>query len=594
MIVPKIIKGSDFTGLVHYLLSDQKAVPLGHIVTCNIMNLQCAADEMAMIAGLKPKVADPVCHIVISWAADENPNVAQQLQAGHEVLKALKFDNHQYVLVVHTEEKNGLAPGPNGRHYELHAAVNRVALDGSVNNLSWSYAVAECAAADISRRMGFSVVPGRFNGLGIHKPGLNGTIGTIRAQSGRLTIAEELRSDPAKMDALKDARSKDWAVFIATLRNFGIELCVARFNKGEVSGLTMVDRSDPRRRMALSNLENGLDRIKWGYGALAKDLGLLTAQDLQRLPKLDDVVSGRSARRYAAEENATRGNGRPRNTADFEAFEVAKATAIRLREEQAAQWRQEREAIYRRSKKQRERRYALKALRQRLLRQFFGRHSLAAMVINVLCDFDYNRDIKTISATRKKDLAKIRARAIAARTPIPTWTSWKRALEIAARSLPTALYPANEFNTNLINEVAAPSQPVFNQGEQTTVINIEHRTNTIQIPPVSSASSVSQNVMGARIVMQIPQPPALAGVSIQMAEDHYESGPALPVETAVVQNMDDVSQGIERMRRFLSPEAYYSRGSNSFEQRSQYTVRAPEAVIKHAIGTSQISTGVQR
>lgn len=214
MIVPKIETSQGFAGLISYVMGSDKAVKPGEFCAHHIVNLERAAEEMELVATMNRRVRNPVCHIIVSWSGTEAVTIPKQLAAGDKLLEALGLTDHQALIVPHKEPKQGVVPGPDGRHHEMHIIVNRVSPAGKINRLSHSYPTAEAAAARISRELGFAVVPGRFNREGIQKPGIGAMIGSIQGETGRPTIANEILDDPVRLEKLRQARKESWVFLL--------------------------------------------------------------------------------------------------------------------------------------------------------------------------------------------------------------------------------------------------------------------------------------------------------------------------------------------------------------------------------------------
>lgn len=77
------------------------------------------ADELKAAAGVKAtgrKMTTPVFAYSLSWHPTEQPTKADQIEAARETLKLLKLEEHQALIVCHTDEP----------HAHVHVIVNRV------------------------------------------------------------------------------------------------------------------------------------------------------------------------------------------------------------------------------------------------------------------------------------------------------------------------------------------------------------------------------------------------------------------------------------------------------------------------------------
>lgn len=277
-MIGKIVRGSDFAGLLRYLTAARKDLTPDHIETHHIVNADLAAQEMTAVADAathRNRIKRPVAHFMIGWRKDENPTLSQQKEVARRILRKLNLQAHQAVIVVHPEAKLGLRPGPDGRHFETHIAVNRVAFDGSVAKLDREFQRLEIACAEIAHEMNFLRVPGRHNdgAVELQVPGVGNRIGSIAAQTGTPTLGDELRQNHAAMERLRDARRQDWNALLSEFQALGIIIRPGRQRRRTDlhRGLVMVDRNEPERSIKISCLNSPGE--SWSSIALEKELG---------------------------------------------------------------------------------------------------------------------------------------------------------------------------------------------------------------------------------------------------------------------------------------------------------------------------------
>ena len=446
MIVAKILRSARFADVVNYVLGPDKGVEPGQFEARNIVDVGRAAPEMELLARRNHRAIDPCCHIIVSWSKDEDVTIPRQLKAGRKLLRALGLSDHQALIVPHREPKNGIIPGPNGRHYEMHIIVNRIHPDGHADRMSHSFPRAETAAYRISQEMGFGTVPGRFNsinntGPNISKPGLGARIGSIKGQTGRATLAEQLRDRPGVLDLLRTARKDNW---VSLLRAFGAQgIVIARppadtnaaLSRASTSakrvekrgpkyalkrGLVMMDAADPSRHIKLSSLDSPYE--KWGETALVKDLG--PVPDFMLAAAAADAWRKAAAR--TTQHEPIREQQLGIDPTSYRDFAVAEKKAKQALAEQIAADKTKRSEIYNNAKRQREAALAMAQMRRTLLRRFFGRGSLVAAAVNALLDQKLVLKLAAVADRRSAALAVIRDAAAAERVVLPRWAEWKR------------------------------------------------------------------------------------------------------------------------------------------------------------------------
>lgn len=446
MIVAKILKSARFADVVNYVLGPDKGVKPGQFQARNIVDVERATPEMELIARRNHRAIDPCCHIIVSWSKDEDVTIPRQLKAGRKLLRALGLSDHQALIVPHHEPKGGIIPGPNGRHYEMHIIVNRIHPDGHANRMSYSFQRAETAAYQISQEMDFDTVPGRFNSIAykgpkIAKPGLGAKIGSIKGQTGRATLADELRDRPGVLDLLRTARNDNW---VSLLRAFAAQgIIIARppadtnaaFARAIASaklvekygpefalkrGLVMIDAADPNRHIKLSSLDSPYE--KWGETALVKELG--PVPDVMLAAAAADAHRKAAAKRIPGEPDY--GTGLTPYPAGYREFAIAEQKAKRKLAEQIAADRVKRSAIYLGVKQQRDSALMIARLRRQMLRGFLGRRSLVASAINALLDHRLDVKLAALRSERDTALTALKDAAARERVAVPCWADWKR------------------------------------------------------------------------------------------------------------------------------------------------------------------------
>jgi len=446
LIVAKILRSAGFADVVNYVLGPDKGVKPGQFQTRNIVDVARAAPEMELIARRNHKAIDPCCHIIVSWSKDEDVTIPRQLKAGRKLLRALGLSDHQALIVPHYEPKDGIVPGPNGRHYEMHIIVNRIHPDGHADRMSHSFPRAETAAYRISQEMGFATVRGRFNsigveGAGISKPGLGAKIGSIKGQTGRATLADEIRDRPGVLDLLRTARKDNWVSLLRAFAAQGIiiarppadtraSLARASTSAKRVKkrgpeyalkrGLVMMDAADPKRHFALSSLDRPYE--KWGETALVKELG--PVPDVMLAAAAADAHRKAAAKRIPGEPDD--GTGLTPYPIGYREFAIAEQKAKRKLSEQIAADRVKRSAIYLGIKQQRDSALLIARMRRLMLRGFLGRRSLVASAINALLDHRLDLKLASLRSERDTALTALKDAAARERVAVPRWADWKR------------------------------------------------------------------------------------------------------------------------------------------------------------------------
>ena len=71
---------------------------------------------MQGVAALNDRCKDAVCHYELAWPPGERPTRPQWADSAFQTLKALGYEDHQYMIVAHDDKK----------HFHIHIMVNKV------------------------------------------------------------------------------------------------------------------------------------------------------------------------------------------------------------------------------------------------------------------------------------------------------------------------------------------------------------------------------------------------------------------------------------------------------------------------------------
>jgi len=121
-VQPSRKHSSSFKRLHEYLTQERDAdtgelVLRGDVVlSWNLLGFDTAAGEMQGVAALNDRCKDAVCHYELSWPPGERPTRPQWTDSALQTLKALGYEDHQYMIVAHDDK----------RHFHIHIMVNKV------------------------------------------------------------------------------------------------------------------------------------------------------------------------------------------------------------------------------------------------------------------------------------------------------------------------------------------------------------------------------------------------------------------------------------------------------------------------------------
>ena len=138
-MIGKITIGKSLGGCLKYCLNDKvqrdgEAIIIKDRAEVVFYN-QCGGDETELlrqfndVRQLNPKLSKPVLHISLSLAPGEQLTNDKWMDISEECARDLKFENNQYVAVLHHDTA----------HQHLHIVANRVGYDGRTVSDSQNY-----------------------------------------------------------------------------------------------------------------------------------------------------------------------------------------------------------------------------------------------------------------------------------------------------------------------------------------------------------------------------------------------------------------------------------------------------------------------
>jgi len=106
---------------------------------------------MQGVASLNDRCKDAVCHYELSWPPGERPTRPQWTDSAVQTLKALGYEDHQYMIVAHDDK----------RHFHIHIMVNKVhpvTLRAPTPYRNWL--ALDAAARSLEAKYGWAHTPG--------------------------------------------------------------------------------------------------------------------------------------------------------------------------------------------------------------------------------------------------------------------------------------------------------------------------------------------------------------------------------------------------------------------------------------------------
>ena len=116
-MIAKIVKGSNFKGVVSYILDKEKDAKIIALDGLFAENKETIASSFEVQARMKPRVTKPVGHIALAFSKEDEHRLTDREMAviALEYLKKMGITDTQIIIVRHYDKE----------HPHVHVAFNR-------------------------------------------------------------------------------------------------------------------------------------------------------------------------------------------------------------------------------------------------------------------------------------------------------------------------------------------------------------------------------------------------------------------------------------------------------------------------------------
>ena len=240
-MIAKIVKGSNFKGVVNYILDKGKEAK---IFVCDGLfaeNKETITGSFEAQARMNPKVTKPVGHIALAFSKEDEHYLTDRAMAGIalEYLKKMGITDTQILIVRHFDKE----------HPHVHIAFNRIANDGRT-------------ISDRNERIRSTRICKELT----RKYNLYFANGKEEVKRHRLKEPDKTKYELYSILKSEVARCGNWSILIANLKEQGVEV---RFKyKGgsdEVQGVVFSKNGYPfsgskiDRRFSYSKIDAALN-----------------------------------------------------------------------------------------------------------------------------------------------------------------------------------------------------------------------------------------------------------------------------------------------------------------------------------------------
>lgn len=198
-MMAKIVKGSDFKGVVDYILDKNKGTKT---VACDglfMENKDTIAMSFNVQSQMNIKVAKPVGHIALSFSKEDEPRLTDRAMAGIalEYMERMGIRNTQFFIARHFDKE----------HPHVHIAYNRIDNDG--NTIS-----------DRNERLRSTRICKELT----LKYGLHMANGKENVKRNRLKEPDKTKYELYDILKTEVGRCGNWDVLVANLKRQGVEV----------------------------------------------------------------------------------------------------------------------------------------------------------------------------------------------------------------------------------------------------------------------------------------------------------------------------------------------------------------------------------
>lgn len=241
-MMAKIVKGSDFRGVVDYILDKNKGTQIVAYDGLFIENKETIAMSLNVQSQMNNKITKPVGHIALSFSKEDEPRLTNRIMASIalEYMERMGIRNTQFLIARHFDKE----------HPHVHIAFNRIDNEGMTISDKNERLRSTRICRELTLKYGLYMADGKEN-------------------VKRNCLKEPDRTKYELYDLLKTevGRCGNWDVLVANLNQQGVEV---RFkHKGqtnEVQGVVFTmngyrfNGSKVDRRFSYSRMDAALQR----------------------------------------------------------------------------------------------------------------------------------------------------------------------------------------------------------------------------------------------------------------------------------------------------------------------------------------------
>mgnify|MGYP005966528065 CR=1 FL=1 len=198
-MMAKIVKGSDFKGVVDYILDKNKGTQLMMHEGLFMENRETIAMSFNAQSRMNVKVTKPVGHIALSFSKEDEPRLTNRLMAGValEYLERMGIRNTQFFIARHFDKE----------HPHVHIAFNRIDNNGNTISDRHERLRSTRICKELTQKYGLHMANGKDN-----------------VKRNRLKEPDKTKYEFYDILKAEVGRCGNWNVLAANLKQQGVEV----------------------------------------------------------------------------------------------------------------------------------------------------------------------------------------------------------------------------------------------------------------------------------------------------------------------------------------------------------------------------------
>lgn len=241
-MMAKIVKGSDFKGVVEYILDKDKGTRLVMYEGLFMENNETIAMSFNAQSRMNGKVAKPVGHIALSFSKEDEPRLTNRVMAGIalEYMERMGIKDTQFFIARHFDKE----------HPHVHIAFNRIDNNGNTISDKHERLRSTRICKELTLKYDLHMADGKEN-----------------VKRNRLKEPDKTKYELYDILKAEVGRCGNWNVLVANLKRQGVEVYFShRGQTNEVQGVVFTKNgyrfngSKVDQRFSYSKIDAALQR----------------------------------------------------------------------------------------------------------------------------------------------------------------------------------------------------------------------------------------------------------------------------------------------------------------------------------------------